>query len=74
MTTPDTIRRREERVRRTARRYGLVVRKSRRQSQGAPELHRYWLVCPFRRMLVCGDNWSHSLEEVEEWLADRERH
>jgi G:T-mismatch repair DNA endonuclease (very short patch repair protein) len=57
--------RREQRLRRVARRQGLVLQKSRRQHAGGP----YFIVDPYRNILESSE-WGMDLDAVEVYLDD----
>ena len=62
---------REDRVRRVARRQGLVVRKSRRRDPRRADYRRYWLIDAERNLLVYGDQSGAELEDIEAYLGQR---
>jgi hypothetical protein len=59
---------RENRLRRMARRRGLVLRKSRTRDPGALSYGEWWVVDESRNFLVQDKLWD--LDQVEQWLND----
>ena len=59
---------RENRLRRTAARQGLELRKSRRRDKRALDYGAYWLV-DSNGGLAAGGEWGTSLDEVEAYLT-----
>lgn len=60
---------REARLRRHARRQGLILRKSRRRVQ-ALDYGQYWLIEPNGNYTVAGGQWGWSLDDIEERLSN----
>ena len=61
---------RENRVRRMAERQGLKLKKSGRRDPRALDYGSYWLIDIDRNVLVAGDQWGWSIDDVEAWLLD----
>jgi hypothetical protein len=61
---------REARLRRVAKRKGLVLQKSRRRDPRAVDYGRYFLVMPEYNALPGNQAFGLSLDDVERWLAD----
>ena len=63
---------RENRLRRTAKRQGYMLRKSRVRDPRAYVYGTYMLVDPYRNTIVAGDRnsgFGMSLDDVEAWLT-----
>jgi hypothetical protein len=67
------VTRREGRARRRADRLGKVLNKSRRRDPDAIDYGKWWVVDASTNALVGGDQFGWSLDEVEEYLDERER-
>ena len=71
MQTQDKVR--ENRVRRTAQRLGLVLKKSRARSVHLNDLGGYMLVDAYLNAVVVGGRYDLDLEDVEAYLADTQK-
>ena len=63
---------RENRLRRMAARQGLALRKSRRRDPRAVDYGTYWIIDPYRSVLVWGNTntgYGLTLDDVEAWLT-----
>ncbi len=60
---------RENRLRRMADRQGLFLRKSRRRDPRALDYDSWWIIDLRTSLLIAGDEWGWSLDDVEEWLT-----
>lgn len=70
-TNHDNEKIRENRLRRAARRQGMMLMKVRRRDPDAVDYGRYWLIDPSTNCVVSGfDGYNNtgSLDDVEEWL------
>jgi hypothetical protein len=57
----------ENRMRRTAKRRGFILRRSARRDPQALDYAKYWLI-DARNVCVIGGQWGVELDEVEAWL------
>lgn len=71
MDTQEKVR--ENRLRRMAKRQGLVLIRARRRDPRAEDFGRYWLVDAERNIDVAGRSYGLSIDEIENWLTDDER-
>ena len=71
MARPNIVQ--ENRVRRTAKRRGFILRRSRRRDPQALDYGRYWLIDPRLDGLALGGEWGVELDDVEAWLNSYER-
>jgi hypothetical protein len=60
----------ESRVRRLARREGYVVRKSRAREWRYNDQTEFRLIEPERNLIVLGERFDVSLDDIETWLAE----
>ena len=63
----------EARLRRLAQRQDLVLRKSRRRDPDRMDFGTFWLVEPNRNLVMFGDEWGATLDEIEEHLRKAAR-
>ena len=63
---------RENRLRRTAKRLGLELRKSRVRNIHLDDFGEYQLVDLIENYIVHGQRWDLELDHVEEWLERTE--
>ena len=60
---------RENKMRRIAKRQGMMLKKSRRRDRRAWDYGSYWLVDADRNALVFPDEHGASLEDIESYLT-----
>ena len=58
----------ENRVRRTAKRRGFILKRSARRDPQALDFGRYWLIDGRNDACVLGGQWGVELDDVEAWL------
>jgi hypothetical protein len=58
----------ENRVRRTAKRRGFILKRSRRRDPQALDYGKYWLIDVQHGGSVYADQWGVELDDVEAWL------
>lgn len=63
----------ENRVRRQAKRLGMMISKSRGKKWNVDNQMGYMIVDGYTNGIVAGSKYELSLDEVEEWLTDYEK-
>jgi hypothetical protein len=72
MPTDPELKARENRARRTAQLQGLKLEKSPRRDRLAPD-YNGWRILKYNRVIVGGQRYTLSLDDVENYLAGNRR-